>query len=249
MYRYLYEHPEIHLSKTKELNFFRSAIYDWKDEKKTRNRVRHSFLEICGNNEILRSIVLKKYFQICERKPGFVSGDCSVNYFYEKGMARRIHSYLPDTKLIVMLRNPVDRIYSNFWMNVRQGIPQYQGESFEEFIDKGRWRSPINQYAENLQEWLKYFPKEQILLIKSEDFLEYPQEVLNLLFDFLGVRRHIFPHRIQETPFADKAGQYPPMQDYTRKRLTNLFSYQQYHLLELTGKDFGWFSSCIQHTR
>jgi len=190
----------------------------------------------------LRSFVRKRYFQICQQKQDFLSGDGSVNYFHKSGMAKRIYSYLPDAKLILMLRNPVDRIYSNFWMNVRQGVEEYQDENFENFIDKGHWHSGINLYSENLREWMKYFPLEQIFLIKSENFFKSPQEILDKLFDFLDIKRFIYSHQIHETPNAKKAGQYPPMKDKMRKRLNHFFSYQQYHLLELTGKDFGWFS-------
>ena len=142
-----------------------------------------------------------------------------------------------------MLRNPIDRIYSNFWMNIRQGNKNYQELTFDKFIDKGLWNTPINHYTENLYEWLKYIPLEQIFLIKSEEFFECPEEVLSELYNFLGIEKHIYSHRIHETPLGKKASQYPPMHDPMKKRLQNLFSYQQYHLLELTGRDFGWYTT------
>jgi hypothetical protein len=243
MWRYLAEHPEIALSQRKETNFFRSALFDWKNERRLRNQLRHLCLEICSYQRLLRSIVRSRYFQVCRRQPGFVSGDGSINYFHEEGMARRMRTYLPRARLILMLRNPVDRMYSNFWMNVRRGGAALRYASFEDFVDQGGWYRPPNLYAENLRQWLAHFPLQQFFLIKSEEFFQDPQVVLDVLFDFLGVKQHSYARRIHETPVAERAHQYPPMKDQTRERVKDLLSYQQVHLLELTGKNFAWFSN------
>lgn len=158
-------------------------------------------------------------------------------------MAKRLRRYLPSAKLILMLRNPVDRMYSNFWMNVRQRAGAHRYGSFEEFVDKGGWYRPNNLYAENLRRWLRFFPLKQFFLIKSEDFYYKPQGTLEALFRFLGVARIEFTDHFCETPHAERPSQYPPMDGDTRHRLENLLSYQQYHLFELTGKDFNWFSN------
>ena len=105
-------------------------------------------------------------------------------------------------KLIMMLRNTVDRFYSDFWFNVNRGAVVYKKGLFEGVIrdtmevpyspvHKMSYRDSLiikGDYAFHLKNYLKYFDKENIEIIFFEDLLKDRQAVLNSVFDFIGVK-------------------------------------------------------------
>src|SRR5437763_14184288 len=114
---------------------------------------------------------------------------------------------LPKVKLIVMLRNPVDRAYSHYYDERAGGHEQYL--SFEEAIDREEKRlagelekMQVDEYyqsynhrhfsyrargiyVDQLSTWMKFFPKEQILILESEDFYLNSAAVLKRSLEFL----------------------------------------------------------------
>ena len=121
----------------------------------------------------------------------FLTGEASPSYISSYWAPGRIRKILPDVKLLAVLRNPVDRAYSQFQMSRRQGIEPL--ERFEEAAaaeeerlrpivarlsadphyqnpDFGRWSYLArSRYAEQLERWLALFPREQFLFLKAED--------------------------------------------------------------------------------
>ena len=114
---------------------------------------------------------------------------------------------LPDVKLIVILRNPVDRAYSQYHMNVRRN---QETLSFEKTIElegercAGERERLIRDpdfvpahyrkhsylargiYADQLENWFKHYSKRQFLILATEDFAKNPQQILKQFFDFVG---------------------------------------------------------------
>src|SRR3989338_6091999 len=132
--------------------------------------------------------------QSIEKKYGkFMTYEVTPVYIYNPTVANRILSLLPTIKLIALLRNPVDRAYSNYQLAIRSGKEK---RSFEEviefdmkFIEKNKGglkddnyfhsivaRSPLARgfYAEQLQIWVNLFPKMQLLVISTEDLDSRP---------------------------------------------------------------------------
>lgn len=102
-----------------------------------------------------------------------------------------IYDICQDAKLIMIMRNPVDRAYSEYWMWRLHGLPQYNLKSFEQIVfqqgdipilDKGK-------YAKYIKHWVKYFPIQQILFLKAEDLYYNRQETINKVCDFLEIDR------------------------------------------------------------
>jgi Sulfotransferase domain len=139
-----------------------------------------------------------------------VAGEASPYYLFHPHAPARAARVVPEAKLVVILRNPVDRAYSHYRERVRHGA---EWLTFEEAIDQeaGRLTGEVERmledqryvsfphehlsyvlqgrYVEMLERWLAVFPREQFLILTNEDLDRNPRDVLGRLFSFLGVPR------------------------------------------------------------
>ena len=90
-------------------------------------------------------------------------------------------------------------------------------------------------YAEQLKSWFKVFPKEKILIIKSEDLSSNPQKNLNEIFQFIELPQHNI-----EKLEKKNLGNYLRMEEKTRNDLTEFFRPYNEKLYLMLGRDFGW---------
>ena len=171
-------------------------------------------------------------------------------YIYNELAAMRIVDLLPKVKIIALLRNPVDRAYSNYYLGTRDGVEKM---SFEDAIateikeleeDRSLSLNRYNQtrsyivkgfYAEQIGIWLKLFPKEQVLLLASEDFAREPSKIMNQIFQFLKLP----PFDIKDFEKTN-LGKYAPMKDDTRRTLVDYFRPHNEKLYRMIGRNFGW---------
>jgi hypothetical protein len=161
---------------------------------------------------------------------------------------------LPQARLIVLLRNPVDRAYSDYQQGVRLGR---EIRRFEEAIQAERWemlgKDKITQredrigptdaryqylrrgiYVDHLLHWTKFFTKDQILVLKSEDFFERTLETLNVVLEFLDL-----PNWEPEALEKRNKGKYEAEMDpATRRRLEEYFEPHNERLYKQWGVDF-----------
>lgn len=170
LHHVLSEHPSVRTSETKELNFF-NARYDlgfqWYESR----------------------------FDPAE--PGVIRGECSPNYFYSRDAAQRAWDYNPDFKLICILRDPVERAFSNHLHEIRKGhIPP--DTSFEDALPLNPAYTLQSHYKANLQNWLDYFNKGALLVLLSEDVAKDPQGTYRRICAHLGVAPEENPSAITE---------------------------------------------------
>ncbi|MDD3877601.1 MAG: sulfotransferase domain-containing protein [Bacteroidales bacterium] len=173
---YLRQHPEIGMAKKKELHFFdNESIFSKKD-------VDYSIYE----NEFDFSQDFKVY------------GESTPIYLYWEPCCKRIWEYNKDIKLIVILRNPIERAFSHWNMEydrnaesepflycikneskrIREALPnQHRVYSY---TDRGF-------YADQIRRYKKYFSDEQMLFIKYEEFKRKQEAELRRVFQFLNV--------------------------------------------------------------
>jgi hypothetical protein len=90
-------------------------------------------------------------------------------------------------------------------------------------------------YAEQLDRWLAVFPREQLLIVPSEDLLEQPRETYARVLEFLGAP----PHELDSYPRIF-VREYEAMDPKTRQRLSARFAEPNARLYELLGRDLGW---------
>lgn len=187
----------------------------------------------------------------------FISGEATASYLAHYWTPQRAAKLVPNARLVVCLRDPADRSYSQYHYFRRRGSEPL--ESFEEAIaseeerlrgeealeigDPGyhSWRVyrwgylRTSRYAEHLERWLEVFPREQFLFLKFEDVVAAPERALEQIHEHLGLP----PHSNGELPTLN-AGSYEPMAQETRERLREYFRPHNERLHELTGIDFGW---------
>ena len=248
LYGALADHPFVvpcttadpHFQNTKEIHFFSSGFQRGEDWYRS-----HFPLESA-----------RREFAAEHGRP-FLTGEASPSYISSYWAAGRIRKLLPDVRLLAVLRNPVDRAYSQFQMSRRQGLEPLQ--RFEEATaaeeerlrpevarlsadprynspDFGAWSYVArSRYAEQLERWLELFPREQLLFLKAEDLFADPETALASTYDYLGLPQH----RADGAPRLNSA-QYEAIPPELRAQYTEYFRPHNERLYELIGIDFGW---------
>jgi len=111
-------------------------------------------------------------------------GEISTQYYDCEGCAQRIFSALPTSKLIIMLRHPVSRAYSQYGFVIQRG--NYRG-SFQQFLTERPSALEKGFYSRYLDQYLRYFDRSQILaLLFEEIFADTPGAKVRIA-DFLNI--------------------------------------------------------------
>jgi hypothetical protein len=133
------------------------------------------------------------------KRQSLVVGSCTPIYTYWKPAMERIRNYHPGIKLIVLLRNPVDRAFSH-WNMYRERKQESLGflEAVAEEKNRIREALPFQPrrtsyldrgfYFGQIERVFHFFPREQVRVIKFEEFREKTPEVVNDVFSFVGVK-------------------------------------------------------------
>ncbi len=111
-------------------------------------------------------------------------GEVTPDYLAAPGAAERISALLPDCRLVVILRNPVDRAYSWYLYSRRN---HNEGRSFEEFIAQDSTTLEWGLYARHLERYLALFPRSAMCVLIYEELIGHPAEGFDRLARFLGL--------------------------------------------------------------
>ena len=166
-----------------------------------------------------------------------ITGEATPSYLFDPPVAKRMAKMVPQARLIALLRNPIDRAYSHYQMQVKRGT---EPRAFEEAIEQQR-SSYVSRglYVDQLLRWFEFFSKEQLLVLKSEDFFERPVETLKAVLDFLELPD--WQPEASELQQRRHTGAYQKKMDpSTRRRLEAYFEPHNQRLYEYLGIDFGW---------
>ena len=183
-------------------------------------------------------------------------GEASPSYLLHPLAPERVQALLPDAKLIALVRNPVDRAFSHYQHEVAFGREplsfedalaaedeRLRGEdermrSDPSYFSRAWWMYTYRargRYAEQLDRWLAVFPREQLLVMPSEDLLLEPERAHLRVLEFLGAE----PRRLDSYPRVFER-EYDPMRPETRSRLADEFAEPNRRLYELLGRELGW---------
>ncbi|MCT7958959.1 tetratricopeptide repeat-containing sulfotransferase family protein [Laspinema palackyanum] len=183
----------------------------------------------------------------------FLTGEATPWYFVTGDVEKKIASIFPEIKLILVLRNPLFRSFSHFQMDFKNGREK---RSFTEAItseieairnladpsqaDFNYWQSEkgyllFSLYVYFLEKWMAVFPREQFLILQSEDFYANPAATLTQVFEFLDVPDYALPEYPNYNP-----GAYNPIDDNLRQRLADFFRPHNQKLEEYLGMTFNW---------
>jgi hypothetical protein len=247
LYNYLIEHPNIIRARRKEAHFFDQHF------EKGISWYRGNF-----------PTFMSKYYIEKIRKQVFITGEGSPEYLFYPHIAKKVGNLLPKAKLIVLLRNPVDRAYSQYRHNIRWGHETLSFEDAlaleEERTKEGKERAAKEEnyhnfsyqraayiargiYVDQVHRWLSIFPREQLLVLRSEDFFKEPGEMYKKTLSFLNVP--VFEPKSLQAGYKQynksKDSDAPRKMDSAiRKRLIAYFEPYNTRLYELLGMDLGW---------
>ncbi len=159
---YLNLHPEITMARKKEVNFFSGDRLNPKD-------INWYSLHFNKNTKIAG-----------EASPSY------TNYPLKPGVAERIFKLIPDVKLIYILRDPIDRMISQYVHRYAENTENRTIEEVFENLDDNPYIQR-SQYAMQLDEYLSYFPMSNILITTAEELNGDRERVLRQIFSFLEV--------------------------------------------------------------
>ena len=224
LYHYLTQHPNILPAIKKEIHFWSNNLdkgIDW----------------------------YLSHFPAIASEQGLITGEATPNYLNSEKAAISLFQKFPHMKLVVLLRNPVDRAISQYYMFARARIDKSSIEkSISSALEVLNIQSNMNpyhdlstryikrgQYIDHLSKWMEIFPKRQFLILKSEDLFANPEATVNQVFQFLGVETY----QLQEYSNQNK-GKYPSVSQSVRKTLSDYFLPFNQQLEEYLDIKFNW---------
>jgi hypothetical protein len=219
---YLASHPDAIRPVCKEVHYFDVGYgrgVEWY----------RSHFPVGKRRELQRRMLNKRLF----------AGDASPYYLFHPLASSRAFQLLPDARIVIMLRDPVDRAYSHYHHERRH---RWESLSFEQALaaEASRLQGEAHRiegdpayysfehqhfsylargiYLPQVKNWLKHYDRDQILVISSERFFEDPASEYQRVIRFLGVREW----RLHEYQ-PQHVGTYRPLSSETREQLTDYY--------------------------
>jgi hypothetical protein len=171
LHRILAEHPQVAVPQVKEVDFFSYHYdrgYQWYER------------------------------QFARTAAAAARGEISPSYFCEPAVPERVARYVPDAKILLSLRDPVQRALSNHRHEVRVGHLTGEDLKFETGLANNPMYVEQGRYATHLKNWLRHFPRERILVVLMEDVEAEPLAVSQTVYRFLGVDEAHVPSGLTE---------------------------------------------------
>jgi Sulfotransferase family len=191
-------HPELFLSPVKEPKFF---LTDGPPRTKAGPGAEHS-----KSTYIWRQDEYEKLF--VEAPPGALCGESTTLYLSDMEAHRRLRDLVPSARLVAVLRDPVDRAHSNWMHNRSVGLERERDFLAACALEEERQRlgwSPMwsylrfGRYGEQIDNLLRYFPPDQVLLLRYSDLCEVPERSVERVCEFLAVD----PNPVRSLPTAN----------------------------------------------
>lgn len=241
LYNYLVAHPDIVAAGRKEVHFFDVSY----------QRGERFYRSMFPTRLTLR---------YCERRTGrrAITGEASPYYIFHPVVPSRMAKMVPHTKVIVLLRDPVDRAISHYKHEVRAGRETLslrdaldsetdrlhgEDERLRTTGDAGASYAHQNfsyvargRYAEQLERWLAHYPRSQILALRAEDLFTEPAATYHRVLEFLGVEPMGEPEFEVYNQGSPGGGNEPG----AREALAGRFTDANRRLVALLGEEFQW---------
>jgi hypothetical protein len=239
LYDYLIQHPDIYCALQKETFYFVNLR-----KRNWRLPYRSYF-----------PTYFTKFSAEYIHKRKFLTGEATPGYLFFPHCVAAIHRVLPNAKLIVILRNPVDRAFSQYHFFKNRGKDSHLltfedaianektefqkiGMSKQEYLYNFPRSSYLSRgiYVEQLENWFKFYPEEQFFICSIEEMSGNAQNTISKIYEFLDVENHIL------TDLKIKnVGQYrDSINPETREQLIEYFRPYNEKLYKLLGKQFDW---------
>ncbi|MCI5194037.1 MAG: sulfotransferase [Candidatus Electrothrix sp. AU1_5] len=234
LFHYICQHPEVFVNKSKEIHFFdrysqfKTAWY-------------RSHFPLLGNF-----------------LPNHRIGEATPYYLCHPHAPRCIFELLPTVKLIVILRDPVERAISHYFHEVKKGreeLPLFEALQKEDERCAAEWQKMVADmsytsrehqsfsykqrgvYIEQLRRYWKFFSEQQMLILESSRLFTNPHVVLQQVFQFLDINQNVTVKDVTvQNANSKKKAVAPEVYTY----LKDFFSPYNALLSDALGRDFGW---------
>ena len=190
----------------------------------------------------------KNMDELQKNTPYDITGEDTPFYFWKNEVVERISRTIPNSKFIIIFRNPVDRAYSNYNLAVRTGneelsfedsideeIEFMKNHTFRESVDRHRSYLSKGLYAKQLDLWKKMFSMNQIHILSTENMKNEPQLELLKIFEFLQISKYQI-----KNPQKQKMYNYEKMSLKMKQKLSNYYKPYNEKLFDMIGKRFEW---------
>jgi len=237
LYHYLCAHPQIQTPAKKELHWFHAGPQDG-DDYHNGHRSRQWYERQLAAN---KKIVSDRLPHRCK-----LAFEASPEYLYHPLVPQKVFQLYPAIKLIVLLRDPLERAVSQYYHEKRAGFVA-QDISIEDYFagdrqivaaeesklmnDDGYFSyryehcCPVarSDYGRQLGRWLRCFSRDRMLILRSEDLFCAPMPLMDAVCAFLGIEcRTARPH---ETPVVRNSSDRPPLSAEQRDKLAAYFPF------------------------
>lgn len=187
LHGYLRQHPEVYMSGNKEPTFFGAAdLWSEPFHEYTTRRIAN------GAPLVREWSAYVDLFQDGRERTAI--GEASVDYFWLPGAAQAMQAKLPEVRLIFVLRDPAERLFSEYLPTLWRAIPGTPVSFRAQFLaavdrldPSAAVRPHVGRYATHLQRFFALFPRNQIRIYLHEDYRADPTGMLRDIFAFLGV--------------------------------------------------------------
>ncbi len=182
LYAYLNDIPEIYMSPIKEPNYFSRGTSFEKYRKKRIIRDENEYLHL--------------FSKVKDEK---IVGEASPNYLADPEAPHLIHKVVPHARILISLRDPVERLISAYFMFQRLGVVKTsfhellvkKSGSDEEIAMMNRRLLQIGLYSENVKKYFDIFGREQVKVIIFEEFIKDAKGTIEEILRFLGISQKL----------------------------------------------------------
>ncbi|OOZ39334.1 hypothetical protein BOW53_12185 [Solemya pervernicosa gill symbiont] len=186
LYQYLIQHPQIKRAQRKEVHYFNSGRIN------------------AGDTYKLGEKWYRSHFPLRMEMRGKICGEATPMYLLYPHVPARIHQTKPDTKLILLLRNSTERAISHYFHEINRDcevLPimealEAEDSRLEKSLNTNNFQSNEyrchayklrGHYRKQIERYLQFFDREQLLILNSERLFTQPEETLREVYQFLDV--------------------------------------------------------------
>ncbi|MAM27670.1 MAG: hypothetical protein CMC13_01505 [Flavobacteriaceae bacterium] len=187
LYSYLSQHPSIFLPNVKECNYFSDVDSIDTEVYKEPSHGKKYHMKIINSEKRYNKLYL-------DAAGDQLKGDVSPSYLWDLKSAKKIYNHNKNTKIILSLRNPIERAYSHYLMHYNTGYEKEKTFEMAIQADKrhiwggGNMYLEMSLYFNQIQAYFNTFSSENIKILIYEDWIKHKEMYLNEVYTFLGIK-------------------------------------------------------------
>lgn len=189
LYNYLKSHPQLFFPNVKETNFFVDSSSTYPEDFILPKKGKYYHSKVINDEMVYESL-------FAHAKAEMLKGEASPSYMIDPNAPARMNSAFPEMKIIICIRNPVDRIHSHFLMNRRTGIEKEKNflQAVQKDMDSNeklgikQFYLQAGKYSAQIKSYRRLFGEENVKILIFEEFQKNVQQTLLEIFKFLKIR-------------------------------------------------------------